>query len=128
MESPTCYGASNGSISLIVVNAEGSVTYSWSDNSTEGPERTGLAAGAYSVTVTDQDSCQAVGTYVLFPDDGGVFPYVIAQYPDSSFTLPRTGGFEMGTDGGEPSFNIQITNVALGYDSTINNIPTQKLP
>lgn len=124
---PTCYGANNGRITLDVVNAEGNVTFLWNDGNTEGPQRTGLAAGAYSVTVTDQDSCQAVGNYVLFPDDGGVFPYVIAQYPDSSFTLPRTGGFEMGTDGGEPSFNIQITNVALGYDSTINNIPVSEI-
>ncbi|NUQ23290.1 MAG: S8 family serine peptidase [Saprospiraceae bacterium] len=119
---PTCYGANNGRITLEVVNAEGSVTFLWNDGNTEGPQRTGLAAGAYSVTVTDQDSCQAVGSYTLYPDDGGVFPFVIAQYPDSSFALPRTGGFEMGTDGGELPLSAHITSAALGYDKTINNI------
>lgn len=119
---PTCYGANNGRITLEVVNAEGSVTFLWNDGNTEGPQRTGLAAGAYFVTVTDQDSCQAVGSYTLYPDDGGVFPFVIAQYPDSSFALPRTGGFEMGTDGGEPSFSVRITSVTSGFDSTINSI------
>jgi major intracellular serine protease len=123
---PSCYGANNGSISLLVENNEGEVTYKWNDGSTDGPSRTGLAAGSYFVTVTDQgNGCYVEGGfYDLYPIGSGVFPFLINSYPDSSFALPRTGGFQMGSDGGTLPFSARLLNPELGYDSTTENIQT----
>jgi gliding motility-associated-like protein len=55
----SCYGASDG---VIVVQASGGtppyVTYTWNDGNT-GQYRAGLAAGVYTVTVTDANGCTA---------------------------------------------------------------------
>jgi gliding motility-associated-like protein len=57
---PLCNGASNGSISLTVNGAIGTPTFDWSANALDGVQNpTGLAAGTYSVTVTDAAGCQA---------------------------------------------------------------------
>jgi gliding motility-associated-like protein len=54
----TCFGASTGSIQTLVSGGTvgAGYTYLWS-NSTTNPNATGLAAGPYSVTVTDANSC-----------------------------------------------------------------------
>jgi gliding motility-associated-like protein len=57
---PLCNGASNGSILLTVNGAIGTPTFDWSVNALDGIQNpTGLAAGTYSVTVTDAAGCQA---------------------------------------------------------------------
>jgi len=53
-------GGSTGSIDLTVVNGNDPFDYQWSDGPATTQDRTGLAAGSYSVTVTDDDGCQAV--------------------------------------------------------------------
>ena len=55
-----CHGKSNGSIDLTVVNGTGPFFYAWTGpgsyaSTTEDP--TGLAAGTYTVVVTDQNGC-----------------------------------------------------------------------
>ncbi len=54
----TCNGSSNGSISLNVTGGYAPYTYNWGGGVTT-QNRTGLAAGTYSVTVTDTRSCSA---------------------------------------------------------------------
>ncbi|MCC7233542.1 MAG: T9SS type A sorting domain-containing protein, partial [Bacteroidia bacterium] len=51
----TCNGGSDGSASVSVTGAIGSLDYLWSNGGT-GASATGLAAGTYSVTVTDLTS------------------------------------------------------------------------
>src|SRR5439155_651246 len=54
----TCHGYSNGGIDISVTGAQGNVTYLWNDATTT-QDRTGLAAGTYTVTATDGNSCTA---------------------------------------------------------------------
>ncbi|REK32193.1 MAG: T9SS C-terminal target domain-containing protein, partial [Bacteroidetes bacterium] len=51
-------GISNGTATANVSGGTPPYTYLWSDNQTTNPA-TGLAAGSYSVTVTDQNGCTA---------------------------------------------------------------------
>ena len=57
-----CNGVSNGSVDINVVGGTGPYTYLWS-NSRTTEDVSGLAAGTYSVTVTDAISCfTSIGT------------------------------------------------------------------
>ena len=53
---PTVPGTKGGITVTTVTNANGALTYAWSDGGI-GATRTGLDAGDYTVTVTDQDGC-----------------------------------------------------------------------
>lgn len=55
----TCFGQSNGMISLAVTGGVSPYTYLWNDGSFL-QNRTGLAPGTYAVTVTDANSCTQV--------------------------------------------------------------------
>ena len=53
-------GQSNGSISVVATGGDGNLTYSWShDNALNSDTANGLAAGNYSVTVSDENGCES---------------------------------------------------------------------
>jgi hypothetical protein len=52
-----CFGSSTGSINSIVNGGTVPYAYSWSPGSASGPSVSGLAAGTYSVTITDNLNC-----------------------------------------------------------------------
>jgi len=55
----TCFGTTDGAISLVLPTANIPFTFNWSDAQYNGQEQlTALAAGAYSVTVIDQAGCK----------------------------------------------------------------------
>jgi len=53
-----CYGSNDGSILLAVSGGASPYSFLWSDGSTN-QDLTGVAAGAYTVTVTDANGCDA---------------------------------------------------------------------
>lgn len=54
----SCNGGTNGTINITASGGTPGYTYSWNNGSTL-EDRTGLAAGTYSVTVTDANGCTA---------------------------------------------------------------------
>lgn len=54
----SCTSEATGSISTTATGGTGSYGYLWSDLGNTNPTRTGLAAGTYSVTLTDANGCQ----------------------------------------------------------------------
>ncbi len=51
-----CNGAADGSINVTIVNGTAPYTYLWSDGATT-QNRSGLSAGAYTLSVTDANGC-----------------------------------------------------------------------
>lgn len=68
---PSCNGLSNGSITLTPVQGAGPYTYLWTTNSSDS-SITNLAAGTYSVMVTNSQGCFETRTFNLAD------PYVIS--------------------------------------------------
>lgn len=64
----SCTGANDGSIFLTTSGGTGAYTYSWADGPT-GNNRTGLADGNYSVTITDGSGCSITENYTINDPD-----------------------------------------------------------
>lgn len=59
----TCFGVSDAEVTATVAGAIGNVTYSWNTTPVQNSQTaTGLGAGEYVVTVTDDNSCEATDT------------------------------------------------------------------
>jgi hypothetical protein len=56
---PSC-GSTDGSITISPNGGTGSKSYNWSGTNASGKKANNLAAGAYSVTVTDNNGCEAI--------------------------------------------------------------------
>jgi len=64
----TCYGLTNGSIIMQVTGGTPNYSYSWAHGSTQA-NQTMLAAGTYTVTVTDAHQCTAVQNITITQPD-----------------------------------------------------------
>lgn len=61
---PTCSGDLNGAADLTIAGGSGSYTYKWSTGATT-EDISGVKAGAYSVTVTDDDGCSKTLSFYI---------------------------------------------------------------
>ena len=62
--SPLCYGAATASINLVVTGGTSPYNFIWND-AVSSEDRTGIRAGTYSVTVSDQNNCTTTRTIVV---------------------------------------------------------------
>ncbi|QQS29846.1 MAG: DUF11 domain-containing protein [Sphingobacteriales bacterium] len=95
-EDALCNGDANGSINLIIMGAQGSLTFLWNDGATS-EDRTGLSAGTYSVTVTDSGNCTAsISVTVNEPEvlgmTGSITNVTITNGSDGTVNITVTGG------------------------------------
>ncbi|MDG1333897.1 MAG: choice-of-anchor L domain-containing protein [Crocinitomicaceae bacterium] len=57
-------GDQAGAIDVITIGGTGTLTYSWSSGQSS-EDLSGLAAGTYTITITDQNGCTATETYTV---------------------------------------------------------------
>jgi gliding motility-associated-like protein len=114
---------SNGSIDLGVTGGNPGYTYSWSNGATT-QDISSLAAGTYTVTVTDINGCQTTSSVTLTQ------PNPLAQ-TISAFTYPSgtniscfglsDGSVDLTITGGAPNYTYAWSNGATTQDLT--NVP-----
>jgi hypothetical protein len=108
-------GCSNnaGTIDQTVSGGSGGFTYNWSDlnNGNNDPQdRTGLAAGTYTVTIADGNACTVVRTYVI-TGGGGNAPSAVAQ--GTNATCGQSNG----------SINVTVTGGQTPYTFAWSDAP-----
>lgn len=115
----TCPSADNGAVDLNITTNYPPYSYAWSD-STKQANLANLKPGAYTVTVTDQATCDTVLTFNVTGPPPVSF--------DTLITKPTCGG---GTDGsitltvtgGTPPYQFNWQNRGFNSNNTLANIP-----
>lgn len=115
VEDPTC-GEANGSITVLVPDAPPGLVYTWTPGGLVGPSLTGLAAGAYTLTLSGADVCGSQSSVVL-EDDAEPLVATTTATPVSCAGL-ADGSAEVSVSGGTAPYtylwapNGGDTNVA----------------
>ncbi len=101
-----CNGQSNGSIDLTVTGGTGAYTYSWTGGATT-QDRSGLAAGTYTVTVTDANACTKTLSATITQPTAISVSSVDINVPCRG---DATGGFNITVSGGTPGYTYDWSN------------------
>jgi len=94
---PASCGNNDGTINVSVANSTNPLTYDWSDVSIGGADPIGVAAGTYTVTVTDGNGCTDTETVTIITDGNYPLNPTITDAScngdcDGDITLSPTGG------------------------------------
>jgi hypothetical protein len=125
----SCNGNTTGAISLAVTGGTGTLTYAWNDGATT-QNRINLAAGTYSVIVTDVNNCTKTQTGMVVTQPAAALSLSatsvnVACYGNStgSINLSATGGTTpYGYDwGGSISTEDRTTLTAGNYSVTVTD-------
>jgi gliding motility-associated-like protein len=106
---PTCFGGSDGSISSSgITGGTPPYTFSWTGTAQTTENITGLTAGSYTLTVTDDDGCSRV------------FPTVVLSQPSEIITTETH--VDVSCDGsGDGSINVSVSGGVPPYSYLWNN-------
>lgn len=117
-----CYNDNSGAISLSVTGGSGNYAYAWSDGNVDA-EATNLAAGEYTVTITDMVSnCQtSVTATVKQPEEiisNIIFTQAIkcAGDAEASFYATATGG------AGDFTYTWDSNGTVISNDSLVSGV------
>ena len=115
----SCDGTCNGQITATVVGGTPPITYHWSNGATT-PAISGLCAGTYTLTVTDQSAQTASATTVLNAPPPFTFSYITTNPSDY---ISENGAIAVVVNGGTPPYTYQWTGPATGNTASLNNVP-----
>jgi carbon monoxide dehydrogenase subunit G len=114
-----CNGASTGSIDLAVSGGTGPFTYDWSNDGAETPDNdpqdlNNLAAGTYTVTVTDANNCTATTSATITQPTA----IALSVTPANSTCGSANGSINLTVSGGTPSYTYAWSNSSTIQDPT----------
>lgn len=112
----TCFGLTNGSITMQVTGGTPNYTYSWAHGSTQAIQ-TMLAAGTYNVTVTDSHQCTAYQTITITQPDSII---INANIADITCFGENNGVIQTVVSGGVAPYTYQWSNGSNA--STLSNL------
>ena len=151
----SCFGGSNGSATVTPSGGVGGYTYSWSPSGGTGATASGLTAGTYSVTITDNNGCPSTITGITVGGPAAGLSGIASTTAASCFgasngsaTITVSGGtgtktylWSNGATGATASglatgtYSVTVTdanlcsrtfsNISVGSVTDINPTPTQ---
>jgi len=124
----SCFGDNNGAINLSVTSANSPFNYSWNDGPTSA-NRSNLAGGNYTVTVTNSVACTATATFNIIQP---TTPLAASATPHATLCNgDKTGSVNLNVTGGVPPFHYSwnnsdtaqnLSNIgAGGYTATVTD-------
>ena len=126
----SCNGAANGAASVSVTGGTPSYTYSWAPSGGTAASATGLAAGTYTVTITDANACSITRSFTI-TQPTALSANIITQTnvacnggSNGSATVSVTGGTPAYTYSWAPSGGTAATATGLAagtYTVTITD-------
>ncbi len=116
----SCYGLNNGSIDVTVAGGTTPYSYTWTDD-VNTKDRTGLAPGSYTLTVTDANLCTA-GSGAQTITEPAVISATVASTNVSCFGGNNGSITLSNVAGGNGSFTYAWTGT--GVSSNTSNIAT----
>ncbi len=106
-----------GAINISISGGANPILYQWSNGATT-QDLTGLSAGSYTVTVTDNNGCSTNGTYSVLDNGSGLM--VGNATVTDEFCGSGTGSIAISVSGGTAPYNYTWSNG--GATNTINNL------
>ena len=116
VQNATCFGGSNGSATLNPFNGVGPYTFMWSTGATTATA-SGLSAGVYSFTITDQSGCSH--TENLYVGQASAIQSNISRV-NNVCRFDMNGSLTLAPSGGTPPYAYQWSNGAT--TASINNL------
>lgn len=117
----SCFGALDGSATIVASGGVPGYTYQWVNPSVSGPTITDLAAGPYDIIITDADGCNFQSTInILEP------PVLVASIADSSDVScngSADGSLQVSWEGGNPGNATYAWTDNVSTTSFANNLP-----
>ncbi len=113
--SNACYNSNNGSINMSVCGGVSPYTYAWNDNATS-QDRQNLAAGTYSVIITDYKGCTTTKTYTVTQPSAPLA--LSAALTNVSCNGAGNGAVDLNVSGGTGPYSY---NWNLGNNNNNNN-------
>jgi len=107
-----CNGSSTGSIDLTVSGGVPAYTYSWTGGATT-QDVSGLAAGTYTVTVTDANACTKTSSVTITQPTAIVLSAILTQ-PTNCFVA--NGSIDLSVSGGVPGYTYSWTGGVTTQD------------
>lgn len=114
---PTCAGSTNGAVDVTVTGGTPAYTYAWSNGATT-QDQNAVAAGAYTLTVTDTRGCQATVSQTLTQPA----PLVLTETHTAILCNGNaTGAIDLTVTGGTSPYNYTWSNAQTTED--LANLP-----
>jgi gliding motility-associated-like protein len=103
VQNVSCYGYSNGSITLSMSGGTPPLNYVWSPNVSTGSVASNIAAGSYSYTVTDNNGCSVTGSSTV--TQPAVVNASLVSSQNVSCNGGNNGSLTIAVNGGNPPFS-----------------------
>jgi hypothetical protein len=110
-------GSGNGSVTASVSGGTSPYTYSWTNTSQTGSSISGLSAGTYAVTVTDDNQCTATATATVYNNN---VTLNVSTSTTSAGCSGNNGSVTASVSNGTPQYSYSWSNNQNG--PTIDNL------
>ena len=112
-----CFGNNTGAVTISASGGKGVLTYSWDTIPAQNTlSLTGLIAGTYNLTVTDENNCKKIQTVTITePDD-----IIISTISEKDITCfnDADGAIDIAVSGGTLNYTFAWTKDGIPYATT----------